>query len=95
MTRLASVCIPKRDLIILSFEVMTELERAVRSNPLFRNRFCAATTIHEALAISKRYRITTCGIEILDVRAQLMPELVEAESLSLALKCEVKLKEMT
>jgi len=74
---------------------MTELETALRNNPLFRNRFCAATTIHEALAISKRYKITTCGIEILEARALLMPELVEAESLSLALKCELKLKEMT
>lgn len=79
---------------LLGSEVMTELERALRDNPLFRNRFCTATTIHEALAISKRYRIITCGIEILKARARLMPELVEAESLSFALKYGIKAEEM-
>jgi hypothetical protein len=72
---------------------MTELELALRSNPLFRNRFCASTTIREAVDISKRYGITTSGIEVLKIRALLMPELAEAECLMLTLKSDVESSE--
>lgn len=65
---------------------MSELEKALRLDPLFRNRFYSSTTINEAIITSWRHGIKTTGLEIMAVRTQMMPQLVEAECLSLSLR---------
>ncbi len=62
---------------------MSDLETKLRSDPLFRNRLFAATTISESIHVAQSYGIIVSGYDILRVRFEMMPELAEAECLAL------------